>query len=525
LERGDESLPGVGRGADCRLAELPEPEGRFGGGRGLAGAGGAAGGVEGTEAEHATERAQDALGGRDERENLSGRGLDENVLQLRAAAGGLPAEGNEQPTVVKGQRIALQVLGMRRAAGVRAAAVAWQAAGGQAVHQVLEALKDAAEPVPERGAEEGEMGLPGEPAADDSAQCGDDDPDPTGEVGGGGLDRRQAFLLPECLDDYVDEDNPVRVIEAFVDRLDLNDLGFDKAISAETGRPACHPAMLLKLYVFGYLNRIPSSRRLEREAQRNLELVWLTGHLASDFKTIADFRHDNGPAVQASCRRFVMLCRTMGLFSDALVASDASKFKAVNSRDKNFTSAKLRARIERVEESIARYLAAIETADRQEDAVARAKSVRLKEKIAPLQEQMQGLQDLERAIKNAPDHQISLTDRDARSMASRGKGTGIVGYNVQAAVDAKHHLVVAHEVTNVGHDREQLANMARQAQAATGRIHLTVLADRGHYTGTEILTCEQDGSVPYVPKPLTSGAKADGRFGKQDFVYIPSSDV
>jgi transposase len=340
-----------------------------------------------------------------------------------------------------------------------------------------------------------------------------------------GLDRAQTFLLPECLDDYVDADNPVRVVEAFVDMLDLIDLGFGRAVPAETGRPAYHPAMLLKLYVYGYLNRIASSRRLEREAQRNLELVWLTGHLAPDFKTIADFRRDNGPAIQATCRRFVMLCRNMGLFSDRLVAIDGSKFKAVNNRDKNFTPAKLRARIEQVDESIARYMAAIDTADRQENAVARAKSVRLKEKMVGLREQMQRLQDLERAVTSVPDQQISLTDPDARSMATSGKGTGIVGYNVQTAVDVEHHLIVAHQVTNVGHDRGQLANMTRQAQEATGNAGLTVLADRGYYAGTEVLACEQDGNVPYVPKPLTSGAKADGRFGKQDFVHVPSRDV
>ena len=181
-----------------------------------------------------------------------------------------------------------------------------------------------------------------------------------------GLDRRQTFLLPECVDDYVDEDNPVRVVEAFVDGLDLAELGFERAVPAETGRPAYHPATLLKLYIYGYLNRIPSSRRLEREAQRNLELMWLLGRLAPDFKTIADFRRDNGPAIRATCRRFVLLCRSMGLFSEALVAIDGSKFKAVNSRDKNFTPAKLRARIAQVEESIARYMAAMDTADRQE---------------------------------------------------------------------------------------------------------------------------------------------------------------
>ncbi len=274
---------------------------------------------------------------------------------------------------------------------------------------------------------------------------------------------------------------------------------------------AITPRVLLKLYLYGYLNRIPSSRRLEREAQRNLELVWLTGRLAPDFKTIADFRRDNGAAIQATCRQFVLLCRKLDLFSEALVAVDGSKFKAVNTRDKNFMPTKLQRRIEQVEESFARYMAAMDTADLQEGEAGSSKSVRLGEKIAALKQQMQQLRDMEAAVKAAPDQQISLTDPDARSMASSGKGTGIVGDNVQTAVDAKHHLIVAHEVTNVGHDRGQLANMSRQAQQAMGHTRLTVLADRGYFKAEEILACEQAGIVPYVPKPLTSGARAEGR--------------
>jgi transposase len=310
-----------------------------------------------------------------------------------------------------------------------------------------------------------------------------------------GWDWRQALLLPECVDDYVDENNPVRVVEAFVDKLVVAELGFERAVPAETGRPAYHPATLLKLHIYGYLNRIPSSRRLEREAQRNLELIWLLGHLAPDFKTIADFRRDNGPAIQATCRRFVLLCRSMGLFSDALVAIDGSKFKAVNSRDKNFMPAKLRARIAQVEESIARYMAAMDTADRQEGTAANGKSVRLGEKIEGLHKQMRWLRSLEEAIKQAPDQQLSLTDPDARSMATSGKGTGIVGYNVQLAVEAEHHLIVAHAVTNVGHDRTQLVAMSRQARAAVARDQLTVLADRGYFSGKQILACESEGVV------------------------------
>lgn len=340
-----------------------------------------------------------------------------------------------------------------------------------------------------------------------------------------GWSRSQSFLLPECVDDYVDQNNPVRLVEAFVDELDLAKLGFGRAVPAKTGRPAYHPGMMLKLYVYGYLNRIPSSRRLEREAQRNIELVWLTGRLAPDFKTIADFRRDNGPAIRATCRQFVMLCRKLNLFSDALVAIDGSKFKAVNTRDKNYTQAAIKRRMEQAEASVSRYMAALDTADRQDADVIPAKVERLKERIARLREQMRQLREMDAAVKAAPDGQISLTDPDARAMTSVGRGTGVVGYNVQTAVDTKHHLIVAHEVTNIGNDRAQLAAMARLAQEATGRRDLTVLADRGYFSGWEIYACEQGGIVPYVPKPLTSGAKSDGRFGKQDFVYLPQQDA
>ena len=340
-----------------------------------------------------------------------------------------------------------------------------------------------------------------------------------------GLDRRQSFLLPESIQDYVGEDNPVRVIDVFVDRIDLSELGFGRAVPAGTGRPGYHPATLLKLYLYGYLNRIPSSRRLEREAQRNLELMWLTNRLAPDFKTIADFRRDHGAAIRGTCRQFVMLCRQMDLLSEVMVAIDGSKFKAVNARDKNFTPAKLQHRIEQIEESVARYMAAMDTADRQENAAASSKSTRLGEKIERLKVQMQRLRDLQIAVKAAPDEQISLTDPDSRSMATSGKGTGIVGYNVQAAVDARHHLIVAHDVTNVGHDRAELARMATQAKDAMGHDQITAVADRGYFSGWEIYRCEQAGIVPYVPKPLTSGAKFEGRFGKQDFVYLPGKDV
>jgi transposase len=340
-----------------------------------------------------------------------------------------------------------------------------------------------------------------------------------------GQDRRQGVLLPEFLDDWVGEENPVRAVEAFVEALDLAGLGFEGVEPASTGRPGYHPGLLLKLYVYGYLNQVASSRRLEREAQRNVELMWLTGRLAPDFKTIADFRRDNGAAIRATCRRFVELCRRLDLFTLQVAAIDGSKFKAVNARDRNVTPAKLKARMDQVEASIARYLAALETADRQEGELAQAKSERLAQKIERLRAQMADFEALAPVIEAQPDGQLSLTDPDARSMATSGRGSGVVGYNVQIAVEAKHHLIVAHEVTNVGHDRSQLANMAGQAKAAMGSDQLEVLADRGYFDGEEVLACQGLGVTPYVPKPLTSGAKAQGRFGKQDFVYLPDENA
>ncbi len=340
-----------------------------------------------------------------------------------------------------------------------------------------------------------------------------------------GCDRRQPTLLPDCLDDYVAEDNPVRVVDVFVDDLDLGALGFEGVTPAPTGRPAYHPATLLKLYVYGYLHKVQSSRRLEREAGRNVELMWLTGRLAPDHKTIADFRKDNGPAIQAACAQFVVLCRQIGLFGSALVAIDGSKFKAVNSRDQNFTANKLKKRLEQVAEHIAGYLRDLDTADRQEGEAAEARSGRLKEKVERLREQMKMLQAMEARVEAAPDGQVSLTDPDARSMATSGRGSGIVGYNVQSAVEAEHHLIVAHDVVMTGSDREQLAAMAAKAKDAMGVAKLDALADRGYFSGEEIRSCDALGVTPYLPKPLTSGAKADGRFGKQDFVYLPEQDV
>src|SRR5499433_2058294 len=341
-----------------------------------------------------------------------------------------------------------------------------------------------------------------------------------------GADRSQSTLLPESLDDWVDESNPVRVIDAFVDALNVAELGFDGIEPAATGRPSYHPSVLLKLYVYGYLNRVQSSRRLEREAGRNVEAMWLLGRLIPDHKTIADFRKDNCSALRKVCARFVELCREMGLLTTTSVAIDGSKFKAVNNRDKNFTRSKVERRRAQLEESVARYLSQLDTADRQEPTeVLAAKATRLKEKLAKLEEEMAKLAAYEKQMLASSDQQISLTDPDSRSMATSGRGSGVVGYNVQVAVETEHHLIVTHEVTNSGSDRAQLANVAKQAKAVLETETLEAVADRGYFNSPEILACHEAGITVTLPKPLTSGAKSDGRFGKQDFVYLADEDA
>ena len=340
-----------------------------------------------------------------------------------------------------------------------------------------------------------------------------------------GQDRQQVTLLPECLDDFIAEDNPVRVVDAYVAELDLGELGFEGVRPADTGRPSYHPAVLLKIYIYGYLNRVQSSRRLEHECQRNVELMWLTGRLAPDFKTIADFRHDNGAGIRNVCRRFVVLCRELKLFSQAAVAIDSSKFKAVNSRDRNFTPAKIEKRKQQIEESIQRYLSALDTADRTMPLLEFApRYAHLKDKLSALRKQMRRMDEMKERLKAEPDEQLSLTDPDARSMMSQAKGTGLVGYNVQTAVDVRHHLIVDHEVTNVGGDRAQLSKMALAAREAMGKQKLQAYADRGYFSSPEIKACDEAGIKAFVPKPMTSNAKAEGRFSKADFIYIKRDD-
>ncbi len=341
-----------------------------------------------------------------------------------------------------------------------------------------------------------------------------------------GVDRGQSTLFPDRLEDWIGDDNPVRVIDIFVDQLDLGGLGFDRVAPQATGRPSYHPSVLLKLYIYGYLNRVQSSRRLEREAGRNVEVMWLTGRLVPDHKTIADFRKDNGPAIRKVCARFVTLCRHLGLLAEASVAIDGSKFKAVNNRDRNFTAAKMKRRMAQIEKSVARYLDQLDSTDRQEPSLARTmRTTRLGEKIERLKEEMGRLEGLEAKRRKSVDQQISLTDPDARSMATSGRGSGVVGYNVQTAVDTKHHLIVTHEVINEGHDRSQLSPMAKQTKATLDVDELDVVADRGYFDSQEILACDQADITVTLPKPMTSRAKKQGRFGKEDFRYVSQDDV
>jgi len=341
-----------------------------------------------------------------------------------------------------------------------------------------------------------------------------------------GTDRSQVSLFPDRLEDWVDADNPVRVIDAFVDALNLNELGFERATAAATGRPGYHPAVLLKLYIYGYLNRVQSSRRLEREAGRNVEVMWLLGRLVPDHKTIADFRKDNGAAIRKVCAQFVDLCRRIGLLSAASVAIDGSKFKAVNNRDRNFTKAKMARRMKQIEDSVTRYLHQLDSADRQEPSAALMSRVnRLQEKIGKLRDEMQRLQALEARMLNAPDEQISLTDPDARSMATSGRGSGVVGYNVQAAVETDHHLIVAHDVVQTGNDTSQLAPMANKAKEALGVDKLDVVADRGYFSAEQIKECAEADVTPTLPKPQRSGNRKKGMFVKADFRYVVDEDV
>jgi transposase len=330
------------------------------------------------------------------------------------------------------------------------------------------------------------------------------------------------LLFPEAFDDYVSEDNPVRFIEAFVDSLDLHELGFSRTQPAQTGRPAYDPSDLLKLYIYGYINRIRSSRLLERETHRNLELIWLMRKLTPDFKTIADFRKNNADAIKEVCREFTLLCKRLDLFGGEIVAIDGSKFKAQNSKSRNFTDKKLDRAIKEMDKKIQSYLDELDEADEQEAEVKTPTAEQLKEKIDQLRKRRGKHEQTRRQLAESGQSQISLTDPDSRSMKV-GHGTDVC-YNVQTVVDDKHKLIVEHEVTNDPTDQAQLSRMAIGAKQTLGVDELEAVADRGYYDGSEVKKCEQAGITVYVAKQQTSANQRHGLYTKEDFSYNSAID-
>ena len=343
-----------------------------------------------------------------------------------------------------------------------------------------------------------------------------------------GIARDQVTLLPECLDDYVDADNPVRVVDAFVDMLDLDLLGFDVEPEA-MGRPGYHPGVMLRIYLYGYLNQVQSSRRLERECGRNLELIWLTGRLKPDFKTIADFRKNNGPAIRNVCQQFVALCRDIKLLDSDIVAIDGSRFKAVNAKAKNYTRGKLRQKLGEIDKAIERYLGELDRADEVFEqtgtVMPEARMERALSKLEHLHKEAARYRSIEKRMDETGETQVSLSDPDARYMATTPRMPRVVGYNVQTAVEAENHLIVAHEVTMQGYDRDALSMMAVAARDAMASDQIEAIADKGYYKSEEILACEEVGVAVVVPKPQTSNAGARGQFDKADFAYDAEADA
>jgi transposase len=337
-----------------------------------------------------------------------------------------------------------------------------------------------------------------------------------------GVSREQKILFPEVVDDFITEDNPVRFIDAFVDRLNLDELGFQKSQLASTGRPPYHPGDLLKLYIYGYLNRVRSSRRLEKEAHRNIEVIWLLRKLRPDFKTIADFRKDSTKAFKQVFRQFILLCRKLDLFGGELIAIDGSKFKALNSKNRNFTKKKLKKRLEEIDAKIEKYLNELDAADEEEADVQKPTAEELKEKIRQLRERKDRYGKLKEGMETSGESQVSLTDPDSRLMARDWQK--VVGYNVQAAVDDKHKLIVEQDVTNAVTDDDQLSGIAIRAKETLGVDQMKVVADMGYYHGDEIKTCEKEGIEPYVSKPLTSANRKLGLYGKEKFTYDSGKD-
>lgn len=337
-----------------------------------------------------------------------------------------------------------------------------------------------------------------------------------------GQSRNQSTLFPELLDDFIDESNLVRVIDVFVDEIDLDKFGFIRTSPKSTGRPGYDPATLLKIYIYVYLNRIQSSRHLELEAQRNIELMWLTGRLAPDFKTIADFRKDNGKGIKNTCSEFVKICRDLKLFEDSMIAVDGSKFKAVNSRENNYTPARVKVQTERIEKQIEKYMKALDDADKAQQHSTLAKEAPAK--IKNFRKRLRRLQEISVLLNESSENQISFTDPDARAMKVRS-GSATIGYNVQTAVDTKNHLIAAHYVTNAPTDRGILGEIGLRAKEVLGKDNLTLLADKGYYRGADIKDMQDVGVTPILPKPDTSGSGKRGIFNRSQFKYHAESDT
>ena len=337
-----------------------------------------------------------------------------------------------------------------------------------------------------------------------------------------GHDRFQTLLLPERLDDYVGPENPVRFIEAFVDGLDLTAAGFHRVSAKRTGRPGYDPADLLKLYIYGYLNRVRSSRRLEAETHRNIEVIWLLRHLKPDYKTIADFRRDNRKAFRPVFRQFVLLCRQLDLFGRELLAVDGTRIKAVNNKDRNFTRASLTKFIELADAKLDDYLQRLDQSDAAESKTGGSRVENLAEKIAAIRERRTRCKDMLAQLDRTGEDQISLTDPDSRAMAAHTHVA--VGYNVQAAVDAKHKLIVEQQVTNQVVDMGLLTQTAEAAKEVLGVETIEAVADKGYFKIEDIEACEKAGIVPYVPRPQRGPSVRAGLFRKDEFRYDADDD-
>ncbi|MGH7227018.1 MAG: IS1182 family transposase, partial [Gemmataceae bacterium] len=337
-----------------------------------------------------------------------------------------------------------------------------------------------------------------------------------------GHDRSQTLLLPEAVDDYVSPDDPVRFIDAFVDGLDLAAAGFACVTAKPTGRPGYAPKDLLKLYIYGYLNRVRSSRRLEAETHRNIEVIWLLRHLKPDFKTIADFRAGNRRAFRSVFRQFVLLCRALDLFGRELLAVDGTRIKAVNNKDRNFTRASLTKFIELADAKLDDYLQRLDRSDATERKTGGSRVKNLAEKIAAIGERRTRCKNMLAELDRTGEDQISLTDPDSRAMAAHTRIA--VGYNVQVAVDAKHKLIVEQQVTNQVVDMGLLAQTAEPAKEILGVETIAVVADKGYFKIEDIEACEKAGIVPYVPRPQRGPSVKAGLFRKDEFSYDAASD-